>query len=467
MNEYENNNDKENSKAKKIRRILLLQTDQELKKNSKRYSNIKINSKSIKQLNQAYNSYKILLSETSSIYSNYIQIFQKMYPDKSQIEKKIKEPPKTTRVEQNVASLNSSFESHSPQIEFIPNKIDLGEKKFSFRKKGSIKNQNSPKIFDKMDLKVSKSKECEDIKIKSTKLGNKGINKVIDKIVRIKLPTDTEDDDNIMKSVIKLRKYCFKLIKKRKKCKRQKPQLLSIKKTRGTDKTKTSKRKTIVFSNTLLKNNYLFGQKEPNQDYILTREDTYEQKPAMLLNSKLFDKSERQLSKNESANSNERKTYKLNSFKDLKTIRERVKEKINMNANVDKKRKLRRVQTLNIRNQPVNKLSHKKDLKKSDNAHKQINTIINGPVISTKFTRPSKFVIINNNINNNINNANIIFRKDINKKNSLFGVQRYDFKRLKTKKEKGKDLISSGRKNSLIKNGKRTIKLFNSVYHET
>ena len=54
MNEYENNNDKENSKAKKIRRILLLQTDQELKKNSKRYSNIKINSKSIKQLNQAY-----------------------------------------------------------------------------------------------------------------------------------------------------------------------------------------------------------------------------------------------------------------------------------------------------------------------------------------------------------------------------------------------------------------------------
>ena len=82
-----------------------------------------------------------------------------------------------------------------------------------------------------MNLKVSISKEAEDTKIKSTKLGNKGINKVIDKIVSIKLPTDMEDDDNIMKSVIKLRKYCFKLIKKRKKCKRQKPQLLSIKKT--------------------------------------------------------------------------------------------------------------------------------------------------------------------------------------------------------------------------------------------
>ena len=128
-NENENENNKENLKAKKIRRILLLQTDQELKKNSKRYLNIKINSKSIKQLNQAYNSYKILLSEASSIYSNYIQIFQKMYPDKSKKKKKIKETPQSTRVEQNEASLNSSFESHSPHIEFIPNKIDLGKKK--------------------------------------------------------------------------------------------------------------------------------------------------------------------------------------------------------------------------------------------------------------------------------------------------------------------------------------------------
>ena len=466
MNENESNNNKENIKAKKIRRILLLQTDQELKKNSKRYSNIKINSKSIKQLNQAYNSYKILLSEASSIYSNYVQIIQKIYPDKAENEKKIKEPPQTTREEQHITSLNSSFESHSPQIEFIPNKIDLGKKKFSFRKKGSINNPNSPKIFDKMNLKVSKSKECEDIKIKSTKLGNKGINKVIDKIVRIKLPTDIEDDDNIMKSVIKLRKYCYKLIKKRKKCKKQKPQLLSIKKTRGTDKTKTSKRKTLVFSNTLLKNNYLFGQKEPNHDFILTREDTYVPKPIGLLNSKLFDKSERQLSKNDSTHSNDRKTYKLNSFKDLKTIREKVKEKINMN--VDKKRKLRRVQTLNLRNQPVtNKLSHKKDSKKSDSVHKQINTILKGPMISTKFTRPSKFVIINNNINNNINNANIIFRKDVNKKNSLFGVQRYDIKRLKTIKEKGKDLITNGRRNSLRKNVKHTLRLFSSVYPET
>lgn len=359
MNENDSNNNKENLKAKKIRRILLLQTDQELKKNSKRYSNIKINSKSIKQLNQAYNSYKILLSEASSIYSNYVQIIQKIYPDKTENEKKIKEPPQTTREEQHITSLNSSFESHSPQIEFIPNKIDLGKKKFNFRKKGSIRNPNSPKIFDEMNLKVSKSKECEDIKIKSTKLGNKGINKVIDKIVRIKLPTDIEDDDNIMKSVIKLRKYCYKLIKRRKKSKRQKPQLLSLKKTRGMDKNKTSKRKTLIYSNTLLKNSLLFGQKETSHEAMLTREDTYVQKPNLFL----FERRERQLTKNDSNRSHEKKAYKLNSFKDLQTIRERVKEKINMN--VDKKRKLRRVQTLNLRNQPVSsKLSQKKNSKK-------------------------------------------------------------------------------------------------------
>ena len=342
--------------------------------------------------------------------------------------------------------------------------MTLEKKKFTITKKGSINNPNSPEIFDKIDLKVSKLKECEDVKIKSTKPGNKGINKVIDKIVRIKLPTDMEDDDNIMKSVIKLRKYCHKLIKKRKKCKRQKPQLLSIKKSRGNDKTKTTKRRSIVFSNTLLKNNNLFGQKEPNHEAVLTREDTYEMKPLTLLHSKLFDKSEKQLSKNDSTNSNEKKTYKLNSFKDLETIREKVKEKMN----VDKKRKLRRVNTLNLRNQPVtNKLGHKKDSKKSDSVHKQINNILKGPVISSKFERPSKFVIINNNINNNINNANIIFRKDTNKKNSLFCAPRYDFKRLQTIKEKQKDLITSTRRNSLRKNFKHTIKLFSNVISET
>ena len=53
----------------------------------------------------------------------------------------------------------------------------------------------------------------EDMKNKSTKINNKGIVKVIDKIIRLKLQTD-EDDNNITKSIMKLRKYCYKLINK-------------------------------------------------------------------------------------------------------------------------------------------------------------------------------------------------------------------------------------------------------------
>jgi len=396
-----------------------------------------------------------------------------MYPDKSQIEKKIKEPPKTTRVEQNVASLNSSFESHRPQIEFIPNKIDLGKKKFSFRKKGSIKNQNSPKIFDKMDLKVSKSKECEDIKIKSTKLGNKGINKVIDKIVRIKLPMDTEDDA-ITKSVIKLRRYCYKLIKKRKKCKKNsKPKpISSIRKGRkdkdkdkdkdkkcdkGIERPKYRKRRTNVAYN-MLRRKSLFGIKDNIQEAVLKMEDTYEKSKEDLKMKTIEKEKEKQIEKNKS-NLHERKAQKMNSFKDLKTIRE-IREKENEKLNIDRKRKLRRVQTLNLRNQPpyLNKLSQKKEIKKSDSVLKQVNQILKEPMISTKFARPSKFVIINN----NINNANIILKKDVKKKNSLFGIKRLEFKRQKTIKEKEKE--KNNVRGSLKRNAKHTVKLFSPEF---
>ena len=209
--------DEETEKAKKIRRILLLKTDQDLKSNSKRYSNIMINSKTIKELNQAYNSYKILLSESSPIYSNYVQLSEKLFPEISSKENELNDKPQKKRDEEIIKSLNSSFESHSPPIDFIPNKIDLGKKKFSFIKKGSIKEPKSPKFLE--EIKESNSKGAQNENIKSTKLEKKNINKVIDKIMSIKLPYDMEDDDVITKNVIKLRKYCYKLIKKEKKLK--------------------------------------------------------------------------------------------------------------------------------------------------------------------------------------------------------------------------------------------------------
>ena len=57
----ESNNELENSRAKKIRRILLLKTNQELKARNKKDINIKINSKTLQELNKAYNPYQILL----------------------------------------------------------------------------------------------------------------------------------------------------------------------------------------------------------------------------------------------------------------------------------------------------------------------------------------------------------------------------------------------------------------------
>ena len=458
----ENEDEKENLKAKKIRRILLLKTDQDLKNNDKR-ANIMINSKTIQELNQAYNSYKILLSESSPIYSNYVQIIEKMFPDNSQKNKKEKATPKQKNVEQIIKSLNSSFESHSPAIDFIPNKIDLGKKKFSFIKKGSIKNQNSPKFFEEINKE-------EDAKIKSTKLEKKNLHKVIDKIVRIKLPMDTEDDDAITKSVIKLRRYCYKLIKKRKKCKKNsKPKpISSIRKGRkdkdkdkdkkcdkGIERPKYRKRRTNVAYN-MLRRKSLFGIKDNIQEAVLKMEDTYEKSKEDLKMKTIEKEKEKQIETNKS-NLQERKAQKMNSFKDLKTIRE-IREKENEKLNIDRKRKLRRVQTLNLRNQPpyLNKLSQKKEIKKSDSVLKQVNQILKEPMISTKFARPSKFVIINN----NINNANIILKKDVKKKNSLFGIKRLEFKRQKTIKEKEKNNV----RGSLKRNAKHTVKLFSPEF---
>ena len=67
--------DQENLIAKKIRRFLLLKTNQELKVNTQKNINIMINTKTLQELNQAYNSYQILLSEASPIYFNYVEIW--------------------------------------------------------------------------------------------------------------------------------------------------------------------------------------------------------------------------------------------------------------------------------------------------------------------------------------------------------------------------------------------------------
>ena len=90
------------------------------------------------------------------------------------------------------------------------------------------------------------------------------------------------------------------------------------------------------------------------------------------------------------------------------------------------------------------------------------NNNIKEPLISTKFTRPSKFVIINNNINN------IILRK----KNSLFDnktVRKKDRSSVKFNEEiieeEEKKRKNKPRK-SFIRNAKNTVKISNKDFNK-
>ena len=159
------------------------------------------------------------MSETTRIYSNYIEFIDKSFPNNRRQIKAKRDFPRKLKAEKTIKSLNSSFESQNPDLDYIPSKIDLGEKRFLPKRRGQFKNINSPDFFNQIKLRRG-SKTNEALLNKSTKFANKGIVNVTDKIIRLKLQTDSEDDNNITKSIIKLRKYCYKLIKKKKKKKK-------------------------------------------------------------------------------------------------------------------------------------------------------------------------------------------------------------------------------------------------------
>ena len=283
-----------NEKGKKIRRILLLKIDQELKSSINK--NIMINSQNICELNKSYNSYKILLSVNTEVYSNYVEFFEtNSFPNrKKQIKlPKHDSPKKKLKLEQTAQSLNSSFDSNSPVPDFIPNKIDLGHKKFT-KRTAIILIKETPKFFEEADNQQNKTKDDE--KTKSTKV-NKGINKVINKNNIKKINSEDEDDDNRTKFMKKLRKYCYKLIKRKKRIKKpikikrhfslpgdQDPK--EFVKNIIPNKQKFSKRKTIISTNPLIMP--LFDQRESPKK-IFKRKGT-DKKAIKYLNPHLIEK---------------------------------------------------------------------------------------------------------------------------------------------------------------------------------
>ena len=423
----ENKNEKEEIKAKKIRRILLLKIDGELKSDSTKNLNIMINSKRIQDLNKEYNSYKILLSEASKIYSNYVEIVDKSYPKNTRQIKIKKDFPRKQKEEQTVKSLNSSFESQNLILDYIPSKIDLGEKKIIPKRRGPYKNLNSPDFFNDINSKRGSKTNADIINKanKSTKLGNKGIVKVIDKIIRLKLQAEAEDDNIITKSIIKLRNYCYKLIKKKKKYKKAsnlKSQFSPQKqpKEKETKKQKYKKRKTIVGLNPFIQKS-LLGLFENNKEPKINRKETYKKLTRFAIpeiNEKNIEDIEKNNTKSKSIKAN-----KISSFKESKSLKEKEKEKEKDNINSNKKRKIRRVQTMNMKTIEADLIkiqkNKKRESKKNVNNLNFINYISKEPLTSSKLSRPPGLIIINNN--------NIIFKK----KNSLL-----DNKIIKDKKEK-------------------------------
>ena len=218
-------NNNKNEKIKTIRRILLLKINEELKDILKYKSKIKINSRTISELNKLYTLNDIQLFEKPALYSHYVKTEEKVVSR----EKSIERPPlkisksvnkMRTRAKSKVnikveKHKKSSFEDlASPLNSFLPKKVELGRKKMPLNKaknKGSI-----PNIHHK-GINFEKFKENKRALMSQSTRMNKHelhLNKLIGRITIIK---DYKANEDIIKANIKkLRNYCYQLRKKKK-----------------------------------------------------------------------------------------------------------------------------------------------------------------------------------------------------------------------------------------------------------
>ena len=147
--------DNKNEKVKKIRKILLLKINDELKEILKYKSNIKINSRTIPEINKLYTLNDIQLFEKPALYSHYVKTEETVVPRRKSLEKlpkkisksvnKIRAKKKSRVILNTPKEKKSSFEEDldSQLNSFFPKKIELGRKKLRHNKsknKGSIPN---------------------------------------------------------------------------------------------------------------------------------------------------------------------------------------------------------------------------------------------------------------------------------------------------------------------------------------
>ena len=398
-----NNDDEEKSKRKKIRRILLIKTDEELKKISKRNINVMINSKTSEEINKSYDLYNILLSEKSKVYYYYIKTEELIFPichdikyiHSSRLVSKTKNIAMSIKTVKNICN-----EEHSPILNFFPKKIDLGLRKFKPPKR-KTKNFYILEGFldEKNNYNSSNGNGNGNQLIKSTKVQKKGLYKLVDKIINIKMNEDIEKV--IKKNIIKLRKYCNKLKIPKNELKKQN----KIKKQPSPNETELNEKKRMTLTNNkhFFKKS-LFGSVDKKNDSKIKKMIT-NLKSTKILHVEMHEMNLVSHNKKE-----EIETNKIISTKNV--MKHHLTQKEKKNDSPVKKRKLKKMKSMNgnfhkewIESKIKKKIKFTKHSEKIKNpgefttkhAHESHETKCH--FLSSKFEDVSKFKI-NNNITN-------------------------------------------------------------------
>ena len=477
--------DEETLKRKKIRKILLLKTDEELKKNSKKKISIMINSKTTQEMNNSYNIYNIPLSEKSKIYSYFVKTEEKIFPNNKASNvnilpinsyRNIVENKKNERPIKLQSSSIFEDDSISPVVSYSPKKIELGFKREYFLKKSMKIDEKSVQKFIKEKINLNWGKEIanKDRFNKSTRIENRGLYRLVDKILMLKMNENAED--TIKKNIIKLRKYCNKLKKRKKKAKKVvKPKNQSMPKVQKNKIIQKNylKRMTLTNNKSYLKKS-LLGSKDLKLDRkrVEIRLSTAKQLNINLIEiEEMVKEKEKEKEKIKEFVIIKDKGKKLNknsSSKIIKNVASIKKDKYFEASN--RKKGLRRMQTLNGNNKKIiedlKKIKPKKIVKNENNKNEESNScyhqIEKEFILSSKFQRPSKF-LFNSTNNRELYKSKINSQFDLSKMPS--SKDRKGFIQSFIYKDKDKDYKEKDRMRSSTKKNKRSAKIYENFLH--
>ena len=158
-------------RRKKIRKTLLLKINDEIKNISNSKPPLLINSKTIEEFENIYNTNNILLSEKGILYTNFIKMETIIYPPIPAPSRRIKSVEKKiekTKIKKDLKGLSFDEEIISP-LNFLPKKIDLASKKLTNVNKRYTKTVEIPKSIENNLNRDKSISKVEDQLNQSTK----------------------------------------------------------------------------------------------------------------------------------------------------------------------------------------------------------------------------------------------------------------------------------------------------------